>query len=163
MTTVPAYRMVKSRWRSVAFDGTGARLYGGRWNSRGKAATYAAGSEALAILEILVHLDRTSVLPSYTVFELALPQDEVEWLPHDALPPNWQDSPAPRETAVIGDDWLARGEALALALPSVVVPSERAFLLNPFHPVYGEVVAEAVERETSLDHRLLSPSPGGTA
>lgn len=155
--------MVKARWRDVAFDGTGARLYGGRWNSRGRPATYAAGSEALAILEILVHLDRTAILPSYTVFELALPREEVIELPPEVLPTNWQTSPAPLETVEIGDEWLARGEGLALALPSVVVPNERTYLLNPAHPNYGDVVAAAVERPVELDHRLLGPSPGGTA
>ena len=161
MSTLPVYRMVKTRWRGVAFDGTGARLYGGRWNSRGRPATYVAGSEALAILEILVHLDRTAVLPSYTVFELSLPREEIGELPAKALPANWQASPAPQETAEIGDEWLASGEGLALALPSVVVPTERTYLLNPAHPLYGDVVAVAVERPVELDPRLLGPQPGG--
>ena len=38
-------------------SGEGARLYGGRWNSSGRAMVYAASDAALAVLEVRVHLD----------------------------------------------------------------------------------------------------------
>ena len=41
----------------AAFDGEGARLYGGRWNRRGTAVVYASESLALAALELLVHAE----------------------------------------------------------------------------------------------------------
>ena len=58
-----AWRIIKSRFAAEAFSGEGARLYGGRWNSPGTAMVYTAGSVSLATLELLVHLDNTSVLP----------------------------------------------------------------------------------------------------
>ncbi|MGL6251681.1 MAG: RES family NAD+ phosphorylase, partial [Billgrantia desiderata] len=40
MSAVRGYRLVKRKWLQAAFDGEGARLYGGRWNSKGKACIY---------------------------------------------------------------------------------------------------------------------------
>ena len=48
-----AYRIADAR--HPIFDGTGAMLRGGRWNSIGQRVIYAAESYAGAMLEILVH------------------------------------------------------------------------------------------------------------
>ena len=37
-------------------SGTGARMYGGRWNNTGYPVVYASGSRSLAALEFLVHV-----------------------------------------------------------------------------------------------------------
>ncbi|MGO3217864.1 MAG: RES domain-containing protein, partial [Halomonas sp.] len=37
MNEVNAYRLIKRKYQDNAFDGEGARLYGGRWNSPGNA------------------------------------------------------------------------------------------------------------------------------
>lgn len=50
--------------------GTGARLYGGRWNSEGHRAIYAASYRSLALLEVLVHLDLNSL--QERVYEMAI-------------------------------------------------------------------------------------------
>lgn len=54
--SLSTFRIVKSRWASTAFDGEGARLHGGRWNSVGTRMVYTSASRSLAALEILVHL-----------------------------------------------------------------------------------------------------------
>ena len=45
-----------------------------------------------------------------------------------------------------GNDWLERGEALALTVPSVVVPQERNMILNPRHGEFGRASVGSVER-----------------
>ena len=54
-----SYRVVKEKYLDSAFDGEGARLYGGRWNSKGVPVVYTSDSLALCSLELFVHL------PSY--------------------------------------------------------------------------------------------------
>jgi len=60
------WRIVKTRFVQQAFDGEGARLYGGRWNSPGVKMIYTSESLALAALEILAHLGQSSTLASYS-------------------------------------------------------------------------------------------------
>src|SRR5207244_4767494 len=61
-----AWRLVKTKNLSHAWTGEGARLYGGRWNNVGIKMVYTADSLALALLEVLVHLQDTGVLPAYS-------------------------------------------------------------------------------------------------
>ena len=66
-----------------AFDGEGARLHGGRWNSPGTRVAYASDSIALAALEVLAHLQSTSVLQSYS---LATILSRKSWLRRSSRP-----------------------------------------------------------------------------
>ena len=50
------YRICKTKYAAMAFDGEGAFRFGGRWNARGTRMVYTAGSLALAAREMLVHL-----------------------------------------------------------------------------------------------------------
>ena len=132
-----------------AFDGEGARRFGGRWTSPGRPAIYSAQSAGGAVLEVLVHLDLpASLLPrDFRLLEIALPNEApVEVL--DRLPA----SEGARRR--LGDDFLRRGEALALLIPSVVVPSERNAILNP---LYRDMAAVRVvaDRPFRFDARLL--------
>ena len=54
---IRAWRIVQMRFTDRAFEGEGARLFGGRWNRRGTPIIYTAESLSLAMLEILVNLD----------------------------------------------------------------------------------------------------------
>lgn len=111
-----------------ALDGEGARLYGGRWNSPGRPAVYTAATASLALLEILVHLDLTpDLLPPYRLLQIELPDTS----PFEALP---HAPTAQAECIRSGDDFLERGAALSLRVPSVIVPQEQNTILNPRHP-----------------------------
>ena len=143
MSEISAYRLVKRKFQETAFDGEGARLYGGRWNSPGNACVYVASSESLALLEIMVHLESYRLLNAYVLLRLTLPAESILSVGADDLPDNWQEAPAPAETAELGDGWLASGQSLALALPSVVVPRELNYMLNPAHPRFAEIVSAA--------------------
>lgn len=154
MSEVHAYRLVKRKYQDTAFDGEGARLYGGRWNSPGKACVYVASSESLALLEVMVHLESYRLLDAYALIRLTLPTKSILSVGPDDLPENWQEAPAPAETAELGDGWLASHQSLALALPSTVVPRELNYLLNPEHPLFDQVVATAEPLPFHPDSRL---------
>lgn len=152
---VLGYRLVKKKWREVAFNGGGARLYGGRWNSRGMPCIYLAGSESLATLEVMVHLQDYSLLQHYSVLEVKLQESDIKRLSEQDFPDDWTREPAPSSTAEVGDRWLTSRDTLALAVPSVVIPRELNYLLNPGHPGFPDLVASATEIGFRPDGRLF--------
>jgi len=156
LSGIPVYRLIKQKWAHCAFDGEGARRYGGRWNSKGKSCVYVARTESLAILEVLVHLQAQQILQHYSMFELSVPQEDIDYLNPADLPDCWRDEPAPPETAEIGDAWLDGNSGLALAVPSVIVPREWNVILNPRHSRYSAIISHARQLDFELDPRLLS-------
>ncbi|RMQ49096.1 hypothetical protein ALQ04_00253 [Pseudomonas cichorii] len=151
---IHVYRLVKRKWLAQAFDGEGAKLYGGRWNSKGRACVYCAGSESLALLEVLVHLDNSSMVQHYVMLELQIAADRILNARPDSLPADWREEPAPPSTASFGDAWLDSGQSLALAVPSVIVPRESNYLLNVQHPSFKSAVAKARELDFTVDRRF---------
>jgi RES domain-containing protein len=134
-----AWRITKKRRAKTAFSGEGARLYGGRWNSPGVPVVYVAESQSLAVLEVLVHLDSPALLKKYVFLEVDFEASLVLDLDRSFLPKNWQSDPVPEAVQAIGDRWVLSGDSAVLRVPSVLVPGESNFLLNPRHPDFGKV------------------------
>ena len=151
---ITAWRLVKSRHAAAAFDGEGARLYGGRWNSPGTRVAYASDSVALAVLEVLAHLQSTAVLQAYSLATIRFPDSVVGTLDVAALPSEWRRFPSPPENQAVGDKWVAEGRSLVLRLPSAIVPSASNYLINPAHARLVAAVIETPER-FAFDPRLL--------
>ncbi len=153
---IRAWRLVKSRYAATAFDGEGARLNGGRWNSPGILVAYASDSVALATLEVLAHLQSTAVLAYYSLASLRFPQELVEELEVLALPAQWRRFPAPPEIQAFGDQWAKSLRSAVLRVPSAIIPSDHNFLLNPAHPDFGKVIIEP-PKPFEFDPRLVRP------
>ncbi|MDN5870206.1 MAG: RES domain-containing protein [Nitrococcus sp.] len=158
MSTLSAYRLVASRHADSPFNEQGARLFGGRWNSKGRSAVYAAESEALTLLEVLVHIADPYQLSYYRLFQIDLPASQVQRLGVEALPGNWREDPPPPETAAIGDGWLGEAGMLALAIPSTVAVRDWNYLLNPAHDTFAEIAGGARELKLEIDRRLYRRS-----
>ena len=137
--TISAWRITKEVHAKSAFSGEGARLFGGRWNSRGTALIYTAQSQSLAVLEMLVHLDSPELLNRYVLFEVTIASSLVEVLDLAKLPRDWKASPVPEEVQAIGDEWVHSRRSAALRVPSTLVPSECTFLLNPAQPDFRKL------------------------
>lgn len=151
------WRVVKKKLKSTAFDGEGARLYGGRWTSVGRRAVYTSSSVALATLEILVHLglaNRSVVVNSYVFYRVDIPERLVVEVDPDDLPSNWAAPIAPAELSVIGDAWLDARAKPVLRVPSAVVFSEPNLILNPEHPQFSRL-SIGPEQPYAFDSRLL--------
>jgi RES domain-containing protein len=137
------------KWNRVAeaFDGEGARKFGGRWNSKGKRVVYTSGSLSLAILETLVHLDSHEVLARrYCRIALDFPEKICETLDSSKLPAGWDSDIPVNFTRNVGDKWLNEARSAVLAVPSALSPGEMNFLLNPDHKDFALVTRGAPER-----------------
>ena len=133
------WRVVKRRHAATAFDGKAAQRFGGRWNAPGRRAVYASAAKSLAVLEILVHLDVGRPLPRFVAFAFDVDDALVDRLAATQLPRDWRTAHGLLGTQQIGDAWLASVHALALAVPSSIVPEESNYLLNPAHPAFGRL------------------------
>jgi RES domain-containing protein len=146
-----AWRIVKASHAKNAFTGEGAAKVGGRWNSRGVPVVYASATQSLAALEILVHINPPVAL-RFRAFRIEIPDSAVEIL--KGLPPDWRSKPPPRSTRTLGDRWVREGRSAVLAVPSVLIPDEWNYLLNPAHPKIREIDVSPA-RDFALDPRLL--------
>ena len=149
---------MKAKRAASAFDGEGARLSGGRWNSPGIAMVYTAESRALATLEVLVHLSGPELLHEYVLIAVDFPEASVKTLSTSALPGGWRAYPAPAALQKIGDGWARKAESVVLSVPSVVAEGERNYLLNPEHPGFKAAVRIAKPERFKFDLRLIGPN-----
>lgn len=133
-----AWRIVKEKHAASAFIGDGAAKYGGRWNSRGVRMIYTSGSESLALLENLVHLN-PPVAFRYVKFDIEFNVATVESLATANLPANWRQEPPSASTQALGNAWVKSGTTAILAVPSVIVPGDMNYLLNPTHPDFRKI------------------------
>ena len=137
---ISAWRIVKRKLANDAFSGRGARVYGGRWNSPGVAMVYAAASQSLAALEILVHAETPELLGYYVVIEVSIEPSLIQLLDPSQLPRDWQAEPPLQALRKIGDDWIRSASSPVLQVPSAIVPAESNFLLNPLQEKFGNLV-----------------------
>lgn len=126
------YRLSLEKYADSAFSGEGPRRVGGRWTPKGYPVVYCASSIALATLEILVHVDE-DLVPLQRIFEVALP-DGISIETIDDLKPDWRKYPAPAGLQRLGKNWLDEGKTALFEIPSVIVPQESNFVINPVHP-----------------------------
>lgn len=145
------YRIAAAHPRRDELDlsGAGAKASGGRWNSVGVPMVYTASSIALAALETIVHVGAGLFPMNRYVIEIEIPDAEFARRkiaqPKD-LPAAWDSNPASYKTAEYGDAWIRAGRELALAVPSVIVPLEKNFLLNPAYAGMSRVKAKNLGR-----------------
>lgn len=77
------------------------------------------------------------------------------WLPED-----WQENPAPVSTMDLGTGWLQANSALALILPSCIIPYENNAILNPLHPAFRKALNSVELLPFDFDTRLAEkPHP----
>jgi RES domain-containing protein len=127
------WRITSKKRSATAFDGEGARRFGGRWNSVGIPAVYVSEHLSTAVLEILVHADPSDLVASFVTIEIELPDDVLHRAPDATLPSDWRETPAPATCQAFGDTWLQAGTGLGLVVPSAVIPECVNVIINPRH------------------------------
>ncbi|MGD0730551.1 MAG: RES domain-containing protein [Terracidiphilus sp.] len=140
--------------RFPLFDGYGAQLCGGRWNSPGRALIYAAETYAGAVLEIIVHANLNRLPRTYAVLAIEIPDSlAIEHLEAADLP-GW-DSPNQPVSQAFGNRWLTEARSAVLVVPSLVTQGrEHNVLLNPAHPDFPRI-AHTPPEAVVWDRRLF--------
>ncbi|ARN77068.1 hypothetical protein BST97_03095 [Nonlabens spongiae] len=147
------YRITSSKYSKDIY-GTGAALYGGRWNKKGTPVLYTGESKEIALLETIVHTP-PMLVPNLDILTIKIPDDSIFELEVSNLPKNWIDYPAPAILSEIGQDWILKGEELAMKVPSCIIHSANNYILNCRHPEYMNI--EILEHKNfHFDSRLNS-------
>ena len=133
------WRICRRRYAADAAVGEGARLFGGRWNSRGVRVVYASTSLSLAAVETFVNLDPNLRPADLVSIEGEIP-DAIETVtlePKD-LPVRWYET---RDESLhrFRDEWIRDGRSAALFVPSAAIRGEWNVLLNPVHAEFSAI------------------------
>jgi len=133
--------------------GTGAKLFGGRWNNTGIAALYATENISLALVEILVRADKTLLPPDYMLLKLEIPdQLSIATIHKNKLKKNWKDDI--EYTQFIGSSFVTTGAELALKVPSAIVEEENNYVINTNHADFKKVKIKSISK-FQLDKRFF--------
>jgi RES domain-containing protein len=148
------WRIVREKHLATTFSGEGAAEYGGRWNLPGTRMVYTSQSQSLAALELLVHLNPPCPF-RYKTIRVEFDESVAQFWNLEKLPGDWAVEPPSLSTQRLGSRWAQEAASLVLAVPSVIVPGEFNYLLNPRHKDFGQIKLGQPEYFT-FDRRLLA-------
>jgi RES domain-containing protein len=146
-----AYRIADRR-RKI-FDGQGAALIGGRWNSPGRRVIYAAETYAGAMLEVLVHANIGKIPKTHSWIEILVGKGVRIEEVYPADVPSW-DAPDQRASRRFGDRWYDERRTAVLLVPSIVARAERNLAINQEHSEFKRIRATA-PKPVIWDQRLF--------
>ncbi len=127
------YRVGKTKY-AADLNGTGARLFGGRWNNKMIGCLYTSENRALAVLEYTVNVNIDDIPRALSITSIEIPYEPIQILKEADLPGNCKQTPAPSATKNFGSKLLQAAAALIIRVPSTIIPEEFNYLINPLHP-----------------------------
>lgn len=116
-------------------QGTGSKLFGGRWNHIDSSCIYTSESRALAVLEYAVNVNIDFIPRALSLCIFEIDEEQTFKMKEDDLPGNWRNMPALRSTKDYGTGLLQKRHPI-IRIPSVIIPQEFNYLINPL----GEAV-----------------------
>ncbi len=148
------YRISQTEEKARDLSGTGAFLYGGRWNSPGTNMLYTSMNSSLAYLETLVHFNELYTPAGLYITQIEVDETIINQVPDWDYPEFWQ-QPDNIATQVLGDSWMRANKYLGFEVKSAINPSEFNFLLNPQFPGFEKLVKLISVTPLQIDTRLL--------
>ncbi len=133
-------------------SGTGAMLYGGRWNPKGVRMLYTSQTLSLAVLEMIANLSGDKLGTGLVCTKLEFP-DTVK-VHEPKLPDDWRAFLHGASSVLIGLKFIENG-GFCMKVPSALVPTEFNYLLNPIHEDFDQV-KYLDSNPLLLDQRLLN-------
>jgi RES domain-containing protein len=148
------YRLSREKF-SHNLSGTGAALYGARWNSVGTELVYTAANRSLAMAEVAVHLTLATLPEDFVMLTISIPDDiSIETILEKDLSDGWNNFPYLSNTQGIGDKFVTQGDYCILSTPSAVTQGDNNFLLNPVHPDFKRIKI-IDSKKFPFDHRIF--------
>lgn len=133
------FRLSRKKYAD-GLSGKGSAIRGARWNSRGVEVVYVASSRALAMSEILVHLNSGMIPNDFEMLTIDVPGDiSPEEVDLNLLPTGLTSFADLSHTQKIGDGFLNKARNCLLKVPSVVVPGDYNYLMNPHHSDFSKI------------------------
>jgi RES domain-containing protein len=146
------YRIGKERYRND-LSGNGAKLYGGRWNNIGVPCVYTSESRALALLEYSANVGMDFIPPRLFFTAIEIQNDLIDEIAFEDLPANWMNVPASSSSKIFGSEKLKKTNFPIIRVPSVMIPTEFNFILNPNHIDASYLKIVSVE-DYNYDYRI---------
>lgn len=137
------YRVSKTQY-AHDLNGTGSKLFGGRWNHIDTPCIYTSESRALAVLEYSANIAIDFIPRALSLCVFEIDETQIERIAIKALPGNWRNTPAPKSTKDFGTQWL-REKMGILKIPSIIIPQEFNYLLNPLSEKPGFELVETYD------------------
>jgi RES domain-containing protein len=150
---IVAWRLVKKKYEATAMSGEGARQNPGRWNSLDVPMVYTCGTASLAVLEVRVHVGPEGEGLPYVLCRIEIPKNLIKKVDSRNLPPDWKRYPPSSSTQMLGTDWVKSLHSAVLCVPSVIVPEDFNYLINPLHSDYTKI-SKITKQDYFLDSRL---------
>ena len=150
---VRVWRVTHRQYLESAFSGEGARLFGGRFNSEGLRAVYTSGSLSLSLLELLVQIEDREYLDNCIQFYADIPSEFIFKPTINELPAGWDAIPYGKSAQKFGDQWINDRQYAVMRIPSVVVPIEFNYAINPNHVDFERIEISNGEK-VMLDPRI---------
>lgn len=148
------YRIGKTKF-AHDLQGTGAKLYGGRWNHEGVPCIYCAASRALSLLEYSAHVTLETIPKSLSFTSFELPDELIHVVRMAKLPNNWDGWPHLKPARDFGTTLLKENKYCVFQFPSAIIPEEFIYVINPLHARMKSIKIVNV-RDYSYDPRLKS-------
>ena len=131
------YRISNAEF-SNDISGTGAKLMGSRWNSKGVPMLYTAQHISLAVLEMLVNTHFKDYKIPLDLMYIDLPDQFTSTaLDLKSLKTDWKTDTD--YTRYIGDEFIKQKKVLILKVPSAVITAESNYLVNPLHTDFKKI------------------------
>ena len=113
---------------------------------------YASNTLSLACLEILVHIKEPRFPFDYAWVRIEIPAGLID------RPFRLPGSAGEDLRRQLGSEWIRAGRRPVIKTPSVIIPAEKNFLINPEHPAFRDLSFSKPE-PFRFDPRLLKLGP----
>jgi RES domain-containing protein len=147
------YRISNAAY-SDDISGTGAKLNGARWNSKGIPMLYTSAHISLAVLEMLVNTQFKDYAIELDLIYIRIPDDFIPTeIKLAKIKAGWKEDHD--YTKFMGDEFIGQNNSLILQVPSAVIQEEYNYLINPIHPDFKKI---KIQKTKSFwpDQRLFS-------